>query len=410
MPPSRRLTLVLLIGVVGCEGKAQDELLFAIRDSAGVQIIENRHNPDVLPSFAVVDSTPMFEIGVATGNPDQEFGAISTAAWLCADRILVVDGQAREFRFFDSAGELLRTTGRTGEGPGEFRSLSAVAVTALDSIRIWDRRNRRITVLGPAGDVSRLVPLEGRRGSQITSALFLADGTVLASASPDGGGVREYRELTLVREPVSLITLSPTGEVAHEVGTFPGDEQIVQNRASPQAQGFIFSSTYVSPPFPRSTYWAVGDREIFVGDNESFKIDVYDQNGDLRRRILCPELDRPLTSDDVEGAKASRLKQTESPESRRLAASLFDDFPVPQLWPAFSELMLDHEGFLWVREYGGSNDWFVFQPTGELAGKVEMPAKSKVYEIGEDYVVLRPPDDLDVPKVRIHRIRRQSGD
>ncbi len=85
----------MIISIAACDGMAKDGSGALIRDSVGITIVENLGDPAVIPVFAEVDPIPLAEIGVMTGNPEQEFGRISDADLLSEDRILVADGQAR---------------------------------------------------------------------------------------------------------------------------------------------------------------------------------------------------------------------------------------------------------------------------------------------------------------------------
>jgi hypothetical protein len=403
--------LPFLFFLSACGTQQPPEPLVEARDSAGILIVENRHTPSDLPTFATVDSEPLLELGVMAGDPHQEFGSVPFAARLGKDRILVADGQARELRIFDLGKTHLATVGGRGEGPGEFQAFGALAVTPGDSIRVWDPRNRRITVLGPHGELSSETLLDGALARRISSPAFLPDGSILAHVRAETEGFREFTRATLVRDSITLHVTGPTGEPLGTLGTFPGSEAIVRTQVSPRGEGAIVTSSHASPSFPRTTHRAAGKELVFVGDNASFRIHVLDLEGNTRMQILCPGLERPLLTRDVTLMKALAMETVRgSAEGRRQVASFFEDFPHPDLWPAFSRLLVDKEGFLWVREYGPDPEqgtvWFVFRPTGELAGKAVLPPGSTVYEIGEDYIVLRPPHELDVATVRIHRIRR----
>ena len=385
--------------------------LVEVRDSAGVRIVENRHTVSDLPTFATVDAEPLLELGVMAGDPHQEFGSVPFAARLGQERVLVADGQARELRIFDLGETHLTTMGGRGEGPGEFQAFGALAVTPGDSIRVWDPRNRRITVLGPQGELSSETLLDGALARRISSPAFLPDGSILAYVGAEAEGFREFSRPTLVRDSITLHVIGPTGDPLGTLGTFPGSEAMVRTQVSPRGEGAILTSSHASPPFPRTTLWAPGEERVYVGDNASFRIHVLDLEGNTLLQILCPGLERPLLTRDVTLMKALAMETVGgSAEGRRQVAGFFDDLPHPKLWPAFSRLLVDKEGFLWVREYGPDPEqgtvWFVFRPNGELAGKVVLPPRSTVYEIGEDYIALRPPHELDVARVRIHRIRR----
>lgn len=70
-----------------------------------------------------------------------------------SSRIWVLDGQTRTLRVFDDSGALVRTIGREGQGPGEFRA--PAALFPGDEGRVWavDMGNQRYTAFDSGGAV-----------------------------------------------------------------------------------------------------------------------------------------------------------------------------------------------------------------------------------------------------------------
>lgn len=68
---------------------------------------------------------------------------------------LYVVNQRDHLMLFDSTGTFVRTIGRRGGGPGEFRRISRIEVTEGDTIHTFDGSNQRHTILTPDGSVVR---------------------------------------------------------------------------------------------------------------------------------------------------------------------------------------------------------------------------------------------------------------
>ena len=82
--------------------------------------------------------------------------------------------------------------------------------------------------------------------------------------------------------------------------------------------------------------------------------------------------------------------------------------PLVDSYPAFSAILSDRVGFLWVRERW-SSVWTVFDREGRVQGLVEMPSGLSVFEIGEDYILGRSRDDLGVEYVQLWLLARGAG-
>jgi hypothetical protein len=88
---------------------------------------------------------------------------------------------------YDAAGHYTGSLGRAGDGPGEFRRVVAAAGFAGDSIYIWDRQRRLMTVLDHAGRQVRTFSVSAD-GFQLVAA---ADGHFVLDGYAAGGNYSE---------------------------------------------------------------------------------------------------------------------------------------------------------------------------------------------------------------------------
>lgn len=108
-----------LLGCVGCATARPDRDNAVIRrDSAGVEIVDNRLDLDGLPTWTI-DSAPLVSIG--GGEGDASFVGVSGARLLADGSILVSDLRAGEVKLFDHQGRFTKVVGGRGSGPGEFQ-------------------------------------------------------------------------------------------------------------------------------------------------------------------------------------------------------------------------------------------------------------------------------------------------
>jgi hypothetical protein len=106
----------------------------------------------------------------------------------------LLDAQDQDrVKFFDEEGRYLRSFGRRGEGPGEFRITNLIALLPGDSVEIYDLGNRRFTVISPdfaLGRTSRAIDLLSPR------MVHLDDGTRIMNGAlytPEGLGLPLHR-------------------------------------------------------------------------------------------------------------------------------------------------------------------------------------------------------------------------
>jgi hypothetical protein len=122
-----------------------------VRDSAGIEIIENFGTP-LWREEETWRLTELVRIGAAEGAPEYEFGRISGIAVLSDRRIVVADAMAHELRFFTPEGVHEQSVGRQGQGPGEFGDgLLYPSVGPGDTLVVFDRGNQQAHLIAPDG-------------------------------------------------------------------------------------------------------------------------------------------------------------------------------------------------------------------------------------------------------------------
>ena len=90
----------------------------------------------------------------------------------------------------------------------------------------------------------------------------------------------------------------------------------------------------------------------------------------------------------------------------------FEPVPVSDHLPALASMMADALDHLWVEEYEPPSEespgviWCVFDPDGEVLGFVETPEGLLIYDIGEDYILGRVTDEMDVEFIQLWPLER----
>ena len=91
---------------------------------------------------------------------------------------------------------------------------------------------------------------------------------------------------------------------------------------------------------------------------------------------------------------------------------MFEEMPRHETYPAYRSIRADREGRIWLEDSRGPGDetrwWTVFSPEGHALGRVRMPDGFTVFEIGSDYVLGLVRDELEVERVRLHRLTRSE--
>ncbi len=399
------LTLALM-PIGACGGDAPAPSAPAVRDSAGIAIIENQLDSASLRVWQIPDS-PVVDIGGEESGP----GAVQQVRGVFRDAggaIVIGDGASREIRRFDSAGRHVETWGRNGEGPGEFRSVSRVWPVPPDSVGVYDAMLRRITVLSRTGLPGTTIslrslphaytvqPLDGRR-------MLLGFLPIDSSRATSGPTTRSTLTLTVSAldslRPDTILVL-PAFETYPMLGregdaTFPAQS---------------------TPIFGKGTVVRADGSRILAATNDAYEIAEYDQRGALRRLIRVAMPARPVTEADHAAYVAQELRAIDefnpgAPEAFReqWRAALREQRVAPH-FPFIDDLLGTGDGGIWVEAFRWRRDeprrYFIFDGAGRLTARAEMPDRARPVAIHGDRVLALWRDADDIEHVRVYPVRR----
>ena len=214
------------------------------------------------------------------------------------------------------------------------------------------------------------------------------------------------------RRPVrATFHLGPEGEIQDTLPPFPGREEILT--VMPATGGGRGGVALGPPPFGKETVFAVFQNRFAVGTQDRREIQVFDAHGVLGSTVRWEGGDRAVTEEVLERHRSYELGQADSPETRRRIQGWLDEEVYPDSLPAHKAIHFDPAGKLWVEDYwfwgSGPVSWQVFDTDGRRLGSVRFPDRFLVYEIGEDYVLGKGWDELEVEYVRLYGLVPGSG-
>ncbi|MYA10906.1 MAG: hypothetical protein F4087_12845 [Gemmatimonadetes bacterium] len=427
------VSLAIVIMAPGCEqGPADDRAAeadptFTARDSAGIEIVEN-HAPEHAPDeFWTIDPEPEFVLGGANtlGEPAHDSAQliwrVKGLARLKDGRVAVLSSGNKHLMLFEPSGELSMIMGGPGEGPGEFVHPLAFQYLPPDTLVVWDFFLTSIDYFDTGGNLLKERTLDHGRlrehgvGPE-SLRLPLADGSFLAwvedwtaDESPDD--CSHLSEVGRVSSPAG-------GRLSEEEMTFPGVELL---RTDDVYAAYSFGCAR-----PWRTHLAAGgDPPLVYISNADGGIHQRSFDGTpvriIRRTVQPPPVtDRALRAEREHWARIREIEgwppQTE------------EDEPIPrrEKYPAVEALLVDAEGYLWVREWSTSesgipDQWSVFGPDGRWLGALAFPPDLLAPDrhlchlytttcwIDRDYFVILREDELGVERVEGYRIRRDRA-
>jgi hypothetical protein len=202
-----------------------------------------------------------------------------------------------------------------------------------------------------------------------------------------------------------IVVTAPTGETVAVLGDVVGGQMV---KGPPTDGG---PAALDMPLFDRRTFVVTSGDRVFVADNSSPKIAVYDALGRRRFSVRTSPGMRPISTSMRRRAIAARLDRRgiRGPQ-REIEAKAQDAMITQKELPSYSAIVLSEEGLLWVREYAetvaDAERWRVYNDSGSEIGVVVMPEGFSMQSAGGSFVAGVWKDQDDVEHARVYRITR----
>ncbi len=380
--------LVLLPCIPGCADEDAASSLVVQRDSAGIHIIEAMRPLWGDSGGWTVDPDPVVDLTLSGSGPDHEFYRSRSMKQRPDGSLVVANSGTEEVRVFSAAGEFLGSFGGSGDGPGEFAGLYVVE-TAGDTILAMDSGGR-VAVVAPDLTVVRTFNI-----ARLTLDLHYVDG---------GAILPEPRALVLpqaglagrIRRPDPLLLFDLEGEQIDSIGETRGPELYV-------------SGGTVGVFFGKSSHVAAMGGRIFHGANDLMQVEELDTSGNLVRILRIP--DYPLDLSEAQIAAERDFFLDRSPPGSPFRQG-FEDAPASDTRPAFTDILVDPSGAVWLQLHRGDSEqdqpqeWLVLDADGTWLGTVEIPDRFTVSDITMDAILGDWQDELDIEHPQVLRLNR----
>lgn len=401
----RILPALLLIFGAACGGDGQQPQApsTAVRDSAGIEIVES-----TLPRWSDsdawrIESAPVLDLSASGSGPNHEFFRVRGMRRLSNGSLAVANGGSNEIRLYSADGSHIASLGGEGDGPGEFRAIVGFD-NAGDSLIVLDARGR-VTFFAPdralLGTFS--VPLPSGAIAESNAVAHLVNGEIVVETRVRFMFGYEG-ESAMLRQPGGLFRVDPTDESADSIGVTAGNEVFMHLNSG----GGTFAGI---PLFGRDAFVTTHAGRILLGDAVDMQVEELTADGVPARILRIPGYPLELSADVFEREREARLQENPD-EMPPMILEFYQDLPVATRRPAYADVKVDPTGAVWLRPFvapnedGGPEAWQVLGPEGAWLGGVEVPADFSVMEIGMDYVLGVHRDELDVEHPQVLGLHR----
>ena len=344
-----------------------------------------------------VSEEPTVVIGDDESDENQWFSRLGGVARMSDGSIVAVDRGSAQIRVYDPDGQHLRTMGRQGEGPGEFENGPfQMWIAAGDTIWAGDYFPWRYNLFSAEGEFMRGVRLTPQFINSSSAGGVLYNGYSVNSSE-----WTSRKADFSVADTMIVEAHSPDGQLVDTLARIP-------NGRWGQDDHEALSTFWLPRLFYAAAEVDAGGSTVALAYGMNTEVRVLDDEFNLRLVVRWTEPDPEVTGADVDAWREDYVENRQrpdfSPMSEAHDATISDERPVADLFPAISTVMVGRGGRIWVRQYDRPREdrgWLAFSPDGQFFCHLA-PPNGSVREFGSDYVLLRAESELGVQTVQLH--------
>jgi hypothetical protein len=314
--------------------------------------------------------------------------------------LVVLDVRGRRVLEYDEAGRWVRTWGRAGAGPGEFRFATAVTAGAGDSLWVFD--TDRVTVF-PADGAVRTIPTRSRTFGRVR----LGEGTIIRTLVPaltQVGAAAGFAGQPVVH----LGRIGRDGVVRDTIWAGPMPQRVVVTVES----GNNVYSTHATEQFAAMMHWdQLRDGSLVIADTSAYILRIISPAGRVLHTFGPHEPGRPVTAADraraLEALRAEAEGRSGTPVPAELRRKQLEQTPFAAVVPRITGVRIDPDDRIWVGVSGATAEQErvdVYDRGGRLVARVRSAPGMPAAFYGDGMAAVLERDEYDAQRVRIMRV------
>lgn len=350
-----------------------------------------RLNSSQLPRLRLtLLSQPKLRIGSADGADFTLFNGIAGAVRLATGEIVIGDAGNRRVLYFDANGEFVRSVGRVGDGPGEFRQPRWFGKCANGNLAYHDGAHARLTFISSSGQVLGSEPLPV--GANFDQLLWCSG---------------EHRLFVFLNQPRDPLQLGEYLEV--QTTLIQANGARIDTLAKPGAQEYYIGKTVralTTVPLGNSTKAIANSKLLYICTSKDGACELRDTEGKLVRTFALNLPRRKVAPADWTSALSEHYQAEPARSVRTKGAQLLKEIRPRETFPSFDQLRIDVAGNLWVRTFDNFSSpistWMILSQTGRPIAFVALRRSFQILEIGADFILGFVRDADGVEFVELH--------
>lgn len=381
---------------------------------------------------------PVYTVGGMEATDWAAFGEIAALDFDADGNLYIRDTQEDRITVLDPGGELLRTVGRPGQGPGEISNPMSFTTFDDGRVAVFDFGHRAWVVYDEGGDFVRNVAVDVQElGVPGRDPLAHPGGDIVAAITGRlrFGPAAETEDTMPPHRPI--VRFSVDGE---------GDPQVVYRawelppppESENQSQSIGGMTIRMAPDrafVPRLNVDVLPDGLLAVADSFGYRIKLVDLDGSVRSTLERPISPTRVSPDIQEAERAhrranigegggptlmfstsdGRVGGPDADQMRELQEARIETMLFAEAIPVIEDLAVDHQGRIWVQRSSGTpgepGPTDLITADGRYLGTVPPDGLRIPAAFGPAGLIARiEMDEFDVPTVVVERLVDGAGE
>ncbi|MCZ0934882.1 MAG: hypothetical protein OXJ54_06850 [Gemmatimonadetes bacterium] len=349
----------------------------------------------------VLADEPLVRVGLLDGPDEYLFSNIEGGVRLEDGSIVVADEQSYEIRMFDARGRHVWTSGRQGQGPGEYGGVRLLRGCPGTAITVFDWHLDRVTRLDRDGHVIDTRALAGTGVQPYGSPTCSPDGDLVFVGWPDS----EW-------DVLQRAAVGETYRWEMAVSWERDDGVVTLAEGIPGTERFRYGGGSGPMTWGRSLAFAATGTGVWYGSADDYELEHVDWTGRVTRIARWTGPDLEVTGEHLARYLEARLARYDTPAARRRFErqrwpEIRDD--LPERLPAYERdgLLVLPDGSVWVSVFRWATpqrELHLLDPGGLWVRRVTIPARSTLLDAGVDWVLLLERGEFDEQRVAVYEL------
>ena len=399
------VTLAAAVGTLDCGGSHEEPEVSDLQGTEWQAILQAR-------------------IG-SINDPDQSLTQVDQVLFGPNGTMYIAQRKDANVRVYSADGELLATIGRSGDGPGEFRSIDRLGFLE-DTLYVTDSSLGRISYFGDSRFLKSVF--------WVTQMFPAPDGMYLSTVPqvllPDGSGLAAIYHTTIrTSEPKGVLTTEYETPYFHVWRESQQIDTVAWGGNHFKSTGVTSAGTtfrFACPDFTRGPLHNLminGTGVVVVeqvNDDQAptaFRVRLIGPRGDTVFDEAVPYAPVAVSEPAVQRAvkqirDASRhsVHTVDVPAAPEIERAMRAADCIPANLPPVSQVVTTQDGSIWLRREDLATDsilWNILGQGGRIQGRLWLPSSQTVAAMADDILAVTERDELDVPFVVRYRLRRR---